>query len=74
VRERDGRFAAADPWSLHHRLTRILGDLATLILFMLHAPLADLLAESKAGKLAATSNAICHGYRDYQQFGERENL
>jgi hypothetical protein len=27
---------------------------------MLHTPLADLLAEGKAGKLATTSNAICH--------------
>jgi hypothetical protein len=27
---------------------------------VLHAPLADFLAEAKAGKLASTSNAICH--------------
>ena len=60
--ERDRRFAAADPWGAHHRLMRIIDDFATLILFVLHAPLADLLAEGEAGKLAATSNAICHGY------------
>jgi len=45
----------------HDGLFRVLNNFAALVGFMLHAPLADLLAEGKAGKLAATSNAVCHG-------------
>jgi len=57
----DGGFATADPWGAHDGLFRVLNNFAALVGFMLHAPLADLLAEGKAGKLAATSNAVCHG-------------
>jgi hypothetical protein len=42
-------------------LTGIVYNFAALRCLMLHAPRADLFAESEAGKLAATSNAICHG-------------
>ena len=59
----DGGFAAADPWGAHDGLSRVLNNFAALVGFVLDAPLADLFAEGKSGKLAATSNAICHGSR-----------
>ena len=58
--EVDGRFAAADPGVAHDGLARVLDNFSALVGFVLHAPLADFLAEGKAGKLASTSNAICH--------------
>jgi hypothetical protein len=50
----------------------IINDLAALCRLVLNAPLADFLAKGKAGELAATSNAICHGFlREYQQRREK---
>jgi hypothetical protein len=60
--EADGGCTAADPGSGHDCLGSVVGNLAALIGFVLHAPLTDLLAEGKAGKLTATSNAVCHEY------------
>src|SRR5258706_2614297 len=60
--EADGGFTAADPGSAHDWLRRIADDFAALRGFVLNAPLADLLAEGETGKLAATSNAVCHDY------------
>src|SRR5437879_3408629 len=57
----DGRFAAADPWPTDDWLWRIVGQFAALRGFVLQTPLAHLLAEGETGKLAATSNAVCHG-------------
>jgi hypothetical protein len=42
-------------------LPPVFDDFAALSGFVLHTPLADLLAEGKAGKLTAAANAICHG-------------
>src|ERR1700733_5727935 len=68
--EADGGFTAADPRGGHDTLWSVVGEFAALRRFVLHAPLADFLAEGKAGKLAATSNAVCHGLlREYQQIG-----
>jgi len=60
LREADSRFAAADPRSAHDWLARVFDDFAALGGFVLYAPLADLLTEGEAGKLAATANAVCH--------------
>src|SRR6267154_4479864 len=57
----DGGFAAADPRSAHNWLACVFDEFAALSGFVLHTPLADLLAEGKAGKLTAAANAICHG-------------
>jgi hypothetical protein len=60
------------PRRAHHRLRRVIDNLAALLSLMLHAPLADLLAETKASKLASTSNAIGHGLlKEYQQSGSQ---
>src|SRR5712691_2854531 len=72
--EADGGFAAADPRGAHDRLPRVFEYFAALRGFVLHTPLADLLAEGKAGKLAAAANAICHGVsvKEYQQFAAED--
>src|ERR1700734_29754 len=57
-----GFTAPNDPGRTHHRLPRVVRKFAALRGFVLHAPLADLLAEGKPGKLSSTSNAICHGF------------
>ena len=72
MRETDGGFTAANPGSAHYGLPRILDNFAALCGFVLNAPLADLFAEGKAGKLAAAADAVCHGFlKEYQQFGVR---
>jgi hypothetical protein len=56
-------------------LTCVTDNFTALRSFVLHAPLADFLAKGKAGKLASTSNAVCHELlKEYQQFVGEENL
>ncbi|MGC2170273.1 MAG: hypothetical protein WA623_02690 [Candidatus Sulfotelmatobacter sp.] len=56
-------------------MPRILTKFAALLGFVLHTPRTDLFAEGKAGKLTATSNAVCHeSLKEYQQFGAQKNL
>jgi hypothetical protein len=60
----------ADPGGGHDGLRCVFGEFAALVGFVANAPLTDLLAEGEAGKLTATSNAVCHGLlKEYQQFG-----
>jgi len=60
LRQTDGGLTAVDPWPADDRLRSVFGKFTALRGFVLHAPLADPLAEGETGKLAATSNAVCH--------------
>ncbi len=60
LRHPDGGCTGTDPWSGHDGLPGVFGDFAALVGFVLLAPLADFLAEGKAGKLAATADAVGH--------------
>src|ERR1039458_470796 len=60
--EADAGFAVPNPGRGHDALRCVVADFAALRGFVLHAPLADLLAKGQAGKLTATSNAVCHGF------------